>query len=240
MPASARTTIIPLKNTARFAVAPAAPTASSFSRPRCRSSRYRDNDEQGVVDPDREPHHRDQVRSEEAESPHLAEQSRHDPEGHRDGEDRHDDRGHARDHRPEHDRPSTIRRPRLRRIPPTLRMSSSEIRLNSSKRSRAWPGRVSNPIRSSPHGSCRAHRRARWRVEVTAEHHAEQYGIPVIDGNGPRAARQRVLRADSGGEVAIADARSHARPRGPRSRPGCRSRAPRTPGPRPWCLRRPR
>ncbi len=39
IPASASTTIMPLKNTARFAVAPVAPIASSFSRPRCRSSR---------------------------------------------------------------------------------------------------------------------------------------------------------------------------------------------------------
>ena len=42
MPSSARTTVIPLKNTARFAVAPAAPIASSLSKPFFRSSRKRD------------------------------------------------------------------------------------------------------------------------------------------------------------------------------------------------------
>ena len=40
-PSNARTTVIPLKNTARLAVAPARPIASSFSRPWSRSSRYR-------------------------------------------------------------------------------------------------------------------------------------------------------------------------------------------------------
>jgi hypothetical protein len=40
-PSSARTTVIPLKNTARLAVAPARPIASSLSRPWSRSSRYR-------------------------------------------------------------------------------------------------------------------------------------------------------------------------------------------------------
>jgi len=39
MPKRARTTVMPLKKTARLAVAPAAATASSFSRPRLRSSR---------------------------------------------------------------------------------------------------------------------------------------------------------------------------------------------------------
>ena len=42
MPANARTTVKPLKNTARDAVAPDARIASFFSRPLCRSSRYRD------------------------------------------------------------------------------------------------------------------------------------------------------------------------------------------------------
>ena len=42
MPASASTTVTPLKNTARFAVAPERPIASSVSRPRARSSRNRD------------------------------------------------------------------------------------------------------------------------------------------------------------------------------------------------------
>ena len=41
MPSSARTTVIPLKNTARLAVPPARPIASSLSRPWSRSSRYR-------------------------------------------------------------------------------------------------------------------------------------------------------------------------------------------------------
>jgi hypothetical protein len=39
IPRRASTTVIPLKNTARLAVAPAASTASSFSSPRWRSSR---------------------------------------------------------------------------------------------------------------------------------------------------------------------------------------------------------
>ena len=42
IPSSASTTVMPLKNTARFAVAPAAPIASSLSNPFFRSSRYRD------------------------------------------------------------------------------------------------------------------------------------------------------------------------------------------------------
>ncbi len=42
MPHSASTTVIPEKNTARLAVPPATAMASTFSRPRCRSSRYRD------------------------------------------------------------------------------------------------------------------------------------------------------------------------------------------------------
>ena len=42
IPSSARTTVMPLKKTARFAVAPAAPIASSFSKPFFRSSRNRD------------------------------------------------------------------------------------------------------------------------------------------------------------------------------------------------------
>jgi hypothetical protein len=42
MPASARITVRPLKNTARFAVAPDIPIASSLSLPRARSSRYLD------------------------------------------------------------------------------------------------------------------------------------------------------------------------------------------------------
>ncbi len=42
IPARARTTVKPLKNTARLAVAPDLPIASILSRPRCRSSRYRD------------------------------------------------------------------------------------------------------------------------------------------------------------------------------------------------------
>ena len=39
MPARAITTVNPLKNTARLAVAPDIPIASRLSRPRCRSSR---------------------------------------------------------------------------------------------------------------------------------------------------------------------------------------------------------
>jgi hypothetical protein len=39
IPASASTTVIPEKNTARLAVPPAAPIAASWSRPRPRSSR---------------------------------------------------------------------------------------------------------------------------------------------------------------------------------------------------------
>ena len=42
IPSSASTTVMPLKNTARLAVAPAAPIASSFSKPFFRSSRNRD------------------------------------------------------------------------------------------------------------------------------------------------------------------------------------------------------
>ncbi len=42
IPARASTTVRPLKKTARFAVAPAPPIASSFGNPLRRSSRYRD------------------------------------------------------------------------------------------------------------------------------------------------------------------------------------------------------
>ena len=42
IPSRASTTVRPLKKTARFAVAPAAPIASSFAKPFFRSSRYRD------------------------------------------------------------------------------------------------------------------------------------------------------------------------------------------------------
>ena len=42
MPSRARTTVMPLKNTARLAVAPAAPIASILSKPFFRSSRNRD------------------------------------------------------------------------------------------------------------------------------------------------------------------------------------------------------
>jgi hypothetical protein len=67
------------------------------------------HDEERVVDPDRQTHHRDQVRSEEAEPPHLADQS-HDPEGHGDREDRQDDGRHTRHQGPEHDHQHDQRR----------------------------------------------------------------------------------------------------------------------------------
>ena len=72
MPASASTTVTPLKNTARFAVAPDARMASSLSRPRCSLLPVARHDEQRVVDPDREAHHRDEVRGEERELPDRA------------------------------------------------------------------------------------------------------------------------------------------------------------------------
>jgi hypothetical protein len=76
----------------RFEVVPPALSLLAIAR----------HDEQGVIDPDGETHHRDQVRDEEAPSPDLSEQT-DDAEGHADREDPHDDRGDAGDQRAEDD-----------------------------------------------------------------------------------------------------------------------------------------
>ena len=58
IPISAITNIEPLKSTARLAVAPAAAIASSSTRPSAALLPVARDDEQRVVDPEREPHRR--------------------------------------------------------------------------------------------------------------------------------------------------------------------------------------
>ena len=56
MPISATTNVLPLKSTARLAVAPASAIASSFARPEPALLAVARDDEQRVVDPERQPH----------------------------------------------------------------------------------------------------------------------------------------------------------------------------------------
>ncbi len=58
MPDIASTKAMPLKSTARLAVAPGAAIASTFSRPRAALLAEARDDEERVVDPEREPHRR--------------------------------------------------------------------------------------------------------------------------------------------------------------------------------------
>ena len=66
-PNIARTKASPLKSTARLAVAPATAIASSFSRPRRALLAEAREDEQRVVDPEREAHAGDHVHDEDRE-----------------------------------------------------------------------------------------------------------------------------------------------------------------------------
>ena len=99
-PTSATTTVMPENSTARLAVDPARSIASSFSaagRPLLAVAR---DDEQHVVDADREAHHRDHVRHEERQLVGLADE-RGQRERDHDRDDREPDRQERRDERPE-------------------------------------------------------------------------------------------------------------------------------------------
>ena len=68
-PTIASTNALPLKRTARLAVAPAVAIASAVSRPCAYSSRKRETMTERVVDPEGEAHAREHVHHEERASP---------------------------------------------------------------------------------------------------------------------------------------------------------------------------
>ncbi len=65
MPTSAKTTVMPEKSTARLAVAPAMLDRVEFGQPAPPLLAVALDDEERVVDPDREPDHRDHAGHEE-------------------------------------------------------------------------------------------------------------------------------------------------------------------------------
>ena len=94
------TTVRPLKNTARLEVAPARPIAPSWSRPALSLLAKTGDDEERVVDPDREAHHHEHVHDEEGELPDLPDE-RCQPERDDDRDDRDGERHERRDERAE-------------------------------------------------------------------------------------------------------------------------------------------
>ena len=100
---------MPLNSTARLAVAPAAAIASSCSRPPARSSRIAGDDEQRVVDPQREAHRAQHVHRVERQVVRLAEQRRQ-AERDEDRDDRQDQRHETGDDRAEDEQQDDERR----------------------------------------------------------------------------------------------------------------------------------
>ena len=96
MPISASTTVAPENSTARLAVAPATATASSTRAAGAALLAEAGDDEQRVVDPDRQAHHHEHVDDDEVEDERLADAG---DDGQRDDDarDRHADR-HDRRH----------------------------------------------------------------------------------------------------------------------------------------------
>ena len=123
IPTIASTNAEPLNSTARLAVAPTVAIASSFSRPWRRSSRIAGDDEERVVDPEREAHPRDHVHHEDREVERLADERR-EPE-------RDDDRDERDEHRhqPRDDRAEDEEQHDQRRRQPELELSLLEVLL---------------------------------------------------------------------------------------------------------------
>ena len=101
-PSSARTTVIPLKNTARLAVPPARADRLELLAPVEPLLPVPSHDEERIVDPHRQTDHRDHVLHEEREVDDLPGQSGR-AHRDRDGEGREDERDEPRDHRAEDD-----------------------------------------------------------------------------------------------------------------------------------------
>ena len=96
IPVMAITNAVPLKRTARLAVRPVATTASTFSVAPCPLFAEAADDEEGVVDAEREPHPREHVDDEEGDLPDLAD-DRDERERDDDRDDREQDRDQPRD-----------------------------------------------------------------------------------------------------------------------------------------------
>ena len=109
IPHIASTKAMPLKSTARLAVAPEATIASIFSSPRAALFPEAREDEERVVDPEREPHRRDHVHDEERDLERLADERRQGDRDH-DREQPEQHRHEARDDRPEHEHEDDQRR----------------------------------------------------------------------------------------------------------------------------------
>ena len=162
MPTSATTTVMPLNSTARLAVPPAASIAARA----CRAGRpllaVAGDDEQHVVDADREAHHRDHVRHEERQLEDLA-----DERGQRQRDDDRDARQHqrqqGRDERAEHDQQDHERDRDADRLAASDEVAS---RRPSGRRGRSTPvrrrARRGRRGRPAPSRGRAPSRRARW------------------------------------------------------------------------------
>ena len=126
MPISARTTVMPLKNTARLAVAPAGADRLELREPLLPLLAVPGHDEQRIVDPDREADHRDHVLTTNRLNSTICPIKRDESHRERDRGDRHERRERGR-RRPRRTRPPA--RPERRRCRSTRpsRASSSAI-----------------------------------------------------------------------------------------------------------------
>ena len=108
IPSRATTNVLPLKSTARLAVAPA--VGSSVLREPARPLlAVAGDDEQRVVDPERQPHPGEHVHGEDREV-ELEREQRHDPEADEDRDERHQHRDQAGDDGAEHEHQDDERR----------------------------------------------------------------------------------------------------------------------------------
>ena len=101
-PSSATTKVLPLKSTARLAVAPASAIASSCVAPPAALLAVAGDDEERVVDPEREPHAEEHVHDEDGEA-ELEREQRDEAEPDHDRDDRHQHGNQSGDDRAEHE-----------------------------------------------------------------------------------------------------------------------------------------